>query len=100
MTGPHRGIARDAAIAGTATAVSNRVLCLRAGRWAVQEQQYAEQPYRQQPPYRPEPDYGQAGAEPAADDSMSDKLEQRGELQAQGVLTEQGFQAQKERILG
>jgi len=34
---------------------------------------------------------------------MSDKLEQLkqlGELKAQGVLTEQEFQAQKQRILG
>ncbi len=39
-----RGIARTAAIAGTATAVSNRVSRRQQNRWAQQEdQQYAQQ---------------------------------------------------------
>jgi hypothetical protein len=56
-----RGIARTAAIAGTATAVSNRVSRRQAGRWAAKDQQadteqqaqYAQKPppqYAQQPP--------------------------------------------------
>ena len=46
-----RGIARTAAIAGTATAVSNRVSRRQQNRWAQQEQkQNAQQPqYAQQP---------------------------------------------------
>ena len=39
MPGLIRGVARTAAIAGTATAVSNRVSRRQAGRWAEQDQQ-------------------------------------------------------------
>ena len=50
-----RGIARTAAIAGTATAVSNRVSRRQQNRWAQQQdQQYAQQ----QPQYaQPQPQY-------------------------------------------
>ena len=41
MPGLIRGVARTAVIAGTATAVSNRVSRRQAGRWAAQEQQQA-----------------------------------------------------------
>jgi hypothetical protein len=94
MPGLLRGIARTAAIAGTATAVSNRVSRRQAGRWAAKDQQQAEPDYEQQPADEPDP---------GGDDSMSNKLEQLkqlGELKAQGVLTEQEFQTQKQRILG
>jgi hypothetical protein len=97
MPGLLRGVARTAAIAGTATAVSNRVSRRQAGRWAAkdQQQQYddQDQQYADEPPE----------AAPPAADSMSDKLEQLkqlGELKAQGVLTEEEFAAQKQRILG
>ena len=44
-----RGIARTAAIAGTATAVSNRVSRRQQNRWAQQDdQQYAQQPQQPQ----------------------------------------------------
>ena len=39
MPGLIRGVARTAAVAGTATAVSNRVSRRQASRWAEQEQQ-------------------------------------------------------------
>jgi hypothetical protein len=38
-----RGLARTAAIAGTATAVSNRVSRRQAGRWAAKDQQAEDQ---------------------------------------------------------
>jgi Short C-terminal domain len=102
MPGLLRGIARTAVVAGTATAVSNRVSRRQANRWASQDQQqYAEQQYDQQG--YADQGYEQEAAEPAAGDSMSDKLEQLkqlGDLKAQGVLTEAEFQAQKQRILG
>jgi hypothetical protein len=91
MPGLLRGIARTAVVAGTATAVSNRVSRRQAGRWASKEQQQAE----------PEPEYEEPA--PAAEDPMTDKLaqlKQLGELKAQGVLTEDEFQTQKQRILG
>ena len=61
-----RGIARTAAIAGTATAVSNRVSRRQQNRWAQQEdQQYAQQQPQQ---YAPPP---AAPAAPARDRSPS-----------------------------
>jgi hypothetical protein len=81
-----RGIARTAAIAGTATVVSNRVSRRQAGRWAAQDQQASEQ---QAPP-------------PPAAAAPTDKytaLKQLGELKDQGVLTEAEFAAQKQVIL-
>lgn len=38
------GMARTAVVAGTATAVSNRVSRRQAGRWAAQEQAQYQQP--------------------------------------------------------
>ncbi|WP_229073719.1 SHOCT domain-containing protein [Actinoplanes sp. DH11] len=93
MPGLLRGVARTAVIAGTATAVSNRVSRRQAGRWSRQaEEQEAPQ---QQQQYAPPP------AEPAAD-PMTAKIEQLqklGELKEQGVLTDAEFEAQKARIL-
>ncbi|MFF3445578.1 SHOCT domain-containing protein [Streptomyces sp. NPDC002667] len=94
MPGLLRGVARTAVVAGTATAVSNRVSRRQQGRWAQQEaqQQYQEQ---QAPPPPPPP------AAPADDmTSKIDQLKQLGDLKAQGVLTEAEFEAQKARILG
>jgi hypothetical protein len=95
MPGLLRGVARTAAIAGTATAVSNRVSRRQANRWADQdEQQYQQQQqqYAQQPP-------PPAPAAPAEDDTIS-QLKQLGELHDQGVLTDEEFAAQKAKILG
>ena len=51
MPGLLRGVARTAVVAGTATAVSNRVSRRQANRWSQQEQQqYAPAPSYQQPP--------------------------------------------------
>ena len=94
MPGLLRGIARTAVVAGTATAVSNRVSRHQSGRWAAKDQQAAEQQ-----PAEPEADES-AGA---SGDSMSQKLAQLrelGELKSQGVLTEAEFETQKQHILG
>lgn len=96
------GMARTAVVAGTATAVSNRVSRRQANRWAAKEQQqYEHEAYQQQmaapppqaapPPPPPAPSAGQA-------DVLS-QLQQLGELKAAGVLTEEEFAAQKARIL-
>lgn len=82
-----RGVARTAVIAGTATAVSNRVSRRQAERWYgddQQQQQQAEQP-------------AAPAASPAAD--PLEQLKQLGELKAQGVLTDAEFEAQKAKIL-
>ena len=99
MPGLIRGVARTAAIAGTATAVSNRVSRRQAGRWAEQDQQqYQEQAYQAPPPAAAPA----APAAPAAGSDMDAKLAQLkdlGELKAAGVLSEEEFEAQKYRIL-
>jgi membrane protease subunit (stomatin/prohibitin family) len=82
-------MARTAVVAGTATAVSNRVSRRQANRWSQQEeQQYQEQPY-QQPP----------AAAPAEDDAIA-QIEKLGELKEKGLLTEEEFSAQKAKLLG
>ncbi|WP_330473371.1 SHOCT domain-containing protein [Terrabacter sp. C0L_2] len=96
------GMARTAVVAGTATAVSNRVSRRQAGRWAAQEQQaappqqYAAPPQYAVPPPPPPP------PPPSQRDPDVDlaRLQQLGELRASGVLTEEEFQMQKARILG
>ncbi|MFC9396891.1 MULTISPECIES: SHOCT domain-containing protein [unclassified Streptomyces] len=96
MPGLLRGVARTAVVAGTATAVSNRVSRRQAGRWARQEPAPAEQQYAPPPPPPP-------AAAPAPADDMSSKiaqLKELGELKEQGVLTEAEFAAQKSKLLG
>lgn len=106
-----RGVARTAVVAGTATAVSNRVSRRQAGRWAAQEQSqqaYAAPPQYAEPPQQyaePPQAYAAPPAPPAAPagGDMGEKLEQLKELGAlreQGVLTDAEFAAQKARILG
>jgi Short C-terminal domain len=97
MPGLLRGVARTAVVAGTATAVSNRVSRRQGNRWAAQEQQQAyQQPAYQQPAY-----YEQPPPEPADDmDAKLAQLRELGELKSQGVLSEEEFAAQKRRILG
>jgi hypothetical protein len=93
-----RGVARTAVVAGTATAVSNRVSRRQANRWSQQEQaQYAQQQYEPPPQqYAPPP---QAPAAPPSD-PVIEQLKQLAELHNQGILTDEEFAAQKAKILG
>ena len=101
MPGLLRGMARTAVVAGTATAVSNRVSRRQAQRWADQGQQYApvqrvgyttqQRPEYEAPPPPPPP----AAAAPDPIQQLKDLAE----LKNQGVLTEQEFAAQKAKIL-
>jgi hypothetical protein len=86
-------MARTAVVAGTATAVSNRVSRRQANKWAQQEGggYYDEQ---QAPPPPPPPP---AAAAPAPDPVH--QLKELAELKDSGVLTEQEFAEQKARIL-
>jgi hypothetical protein len=85
-------MARTAVVAGTATAVSNRVSRRQANRWAQQEEYYEPAPvaYESAPPPPP------AAAAP----DPIEQLKQLGELHQQGVLTDEEFAAQKARLLG
>ena len=91
MPGLLRGIARTAVVAGTATAVSNRVSRRQAGRWAQRDQQA-------QPEEQPAGDAEASAADPM--EARLAQLQQLGELKAQGVLSEDEFATQKARILG
>jgi hypothetical protein len=94
-------MARTAVVAGTATAVSNRVSRRQAGRWAAQEEQQQQAQYDAPPQYAapPPPPPPPPPSAPDPDAGLA-RLQQLGELRASGVLTEQEFQAQKSRILG
>jgi hypothetical protein len=90
-------MARTAVVAGTATAVSNRVSRRQANRWAAKdEQQYQQEDpgYEQQQAPPPPPPPAAAAPDPLA------QLKQLGELKEQGVLTEEEFAQQKAKILG
>ncbi len=93
MPGLLRGVARTAAVAGTATAVSNRVSRRQANRWSQQEappqEQYAA-PAAQAPPPPP--------AAPAEDPIQ--KLKDLADLKDRGILTDEEFAREKMKILG
>jgi hypothetical protein len=85
-------MARTAVVAGTATAVSNRVSRRQASRWAQQDDPYGgqQQAYEEPPPPPP-------AAEPEPDPIA--QLKQLAALKDQGILTEEEFAAQKAKIL-
>jgi Short C-terminal domain len=90
MPGLVRAMARTAVVAGTATAVSNRVSRRQAGRWSEQaEQQEMEAQQAAPPPAAPpdEPDY------------MAE-LQQLAQLKEQGIVSEEEFEAKKKQLLG
>ncbi len=101
MPGLLRGVARTAAIAGTATAVSGRVQRRQAEKYAdrdaniyaQREQAYQEQTAPQQAPAAPAP------APAASTDDKLTQLQKLGELKSQGILTDAEFEAQKAKIL-
>jgi hypothetical protein len=92
MPGLLRGMARTAVVAGTATAVSNRVSRRQGQRWAAQEypQEYAAPPPPQAAP---------APAPSGGGESRVDQLKELASLKEQGVLTEEEFASEKARIL-
>ncbi|MFF1564890.1 SHOCT domain-containing protein [Streptomyces sp. NPDC058293] len=94
MPGLLRGVARTAVVAGTATAVSNRVSRRQQGRWAAQQEYEAPAPPPPPPP-------AALSSAPLTTDMTSkiEQLKQLGDLKAQGVLTESEFEEQKRRIL-
>ena len=88
MPGLLRGIVRTAAVAGTATAVRNRVSRRQAQRWA-QEDAPPEPQYYEAPPQ---------AAEPAPD--RIQQLTELADLKERGILTDAEFAAEKMKILG
>ena len=91
MPGLLRGVVRTAAVAGTATAVSNRV---------SRRQAPALGPAGGHPPtHEPEPTYAAPPPAAPAPDPIQ-QLKDLAELKQQGILTEEEFAAQKAKILG
>lgn len=102
MPGLLRGVARTAVVAGTATAVSNRVSRRQANRWAQQDQSAYAEPA---PAQYAEPQYAQPAPPPPAPaasgtDAMLEQLRQLADLKESGILTDEEFATQKARILG
>lgn len=94
MPGLLRGMARTAVVAGTATAVSNRVSRRQAERWGAQDAPaYPQQGYAAPPPAAAPPP-------PAGGEGRVEKLKDLAALKEQGVLTDEEFAAEKARILG
>ena len=101
MPGLVRGMARTAAVVGTATATRNAVNRRQADKNA---QAYAQAnanataqvapPPQQYAPPPPPP------AAPVAQEDPITQLERLGALKAQGLITEEEFNAQKAKILG
>jgi len=92
MPGLIRGAARVAVVAGTATAVSNRVSRRQGEKWAEQDAQQQQQ----QQQYAPPPEAPPAVA--STDDKLA-QLKELGELKEAGVLTDAEFEVQKAKIL-
>jgi hypothetical protein len=91
-------VARTAVIAGTATAVSNKVS---QNQYERAEQKAMAQAYEQQqaapPPAAPAPAPPAAGG--ITDDVVA-QLRELAQLRDDGILTEDEFAAQKARLLG
>lgn len=103
MPGLVRGMARTAAVVGTATATRNAVNRRQAEKnmAAYQNAAAATAPQQQviyaAPPPQPEVMPAQA---PAMQEDVITQLERLGALKAQGLLTEEEFNAQKAKLLG
>lgn len=109
MPGLVRGMARTAAIVGTATATRNAVNRRQADKNMAAYQQAVESNspqqqvvYAEPPPQQvvyAAPPVQEAAPAPTQDDVIS-QLERLGALKAQGLLTEEEFAAQKAKLLG
>lgn len=89
MPGLLRGVARTAVVAGTATAVSNRVSRRQGERWAQEEASQQQQPQQ-----------SYAQPQQSSSDDQIEQLERLAKLKDSGVLTEEEFAAKKKQILG
>jgi len=104
-------MARTAVVAGTATAVSNRVSRRQVGRWNQKAEAQAYEEQQQAPPPEPEPQYQQAPPQqyapappappaPGAEPNLADEIQRLSTLKDQGILSEDEFTAAKSKLLG
>ena len=104
MPGLMRGMARTAAVVGTATATRNAVNRRQADKnvqayTQAEQAAYAQQAPPQQQVAPPAAEYYEPPA-PAPEEDVITQLERLGALKAQGILTEEEFAAQKAKLLG
>lgn len=92
-----RGVARTAVVAGTATAVSNRVSRRQARRWQGEQYEQAgpyPPPQYEAPQYESPPPTSGGGGE-----GLTAELQRLSELRSSGVLTDDEFAAAKAKLL-
>lgn len=100
MPGLVRGMARTAAVVGTASAVRGNVGRRQQKKYAAEDaQQQAEAAPAQEAPMQAAPVQEAPAPAPAQDDTVA-QLEQLAQLKEQGILTEEEFTAKKAQILG
>jgi hypothetical protein len=97
MPGLLRGVARTAVVAGTATAVSNRVSRRQARRWGYDEPQQQEQEQYAPPPQQ---QYAPPPPPPPEEEDPIEKLREYAKLRDDGILTDEEFAEQKRKLLG
>jgi len=109
MPGLVRGMARTAAVVGTATATRNAVNRRQADKNAKAYAQATNAAYAEVSPppqqYAPPPPQEQYAPQelapmPPSQEDIIAQLERLGALKAQGLLTEEEFAAQKAKLLG
>lgn len=87
-----RGMARTAVVAGTATAVSNRVSRRQATKWQ-------QEAYEQQPQQYAEPAPAPPPAAAPADDT-AEQLQRLANMRAQNLINDDEYAAAKAKLLG
>lgn len=97
MPGLVRGVARTAAIVGTANAVTHK----QQQKYAAKDQQAAQAAAYQEQQYAPPPQqYAAPAPAPAPVDPTIDKINQLAALHAQGILSDEEFSSAKAKALG
>jgi Short C-terminal domain len=104
MPGLIRGVARTAAVVGTAGAVNHH----QQQKWAAKDQQAAQAAAYQQQQYAPPPQqyaapppqYAPPAPAPVEEDPTVAKINQLASLHAQGILSDEEFASAKAKALG
>jgi len=104
MPGLIRGVARTAAVVGTAGAVNHH----QQQKWAAKDQQAAQAAAYQQQQYAPPPpqyaappqQYAPPAPAPVEEDPTVAKINQLAALHAQGILSDEEFASAKAKALG
>ena len=101
MPGLVRGMARTAAVVGTATATRNAVNRRQADKNAQAYTNAMNSAAAQQAPPPPQVQYAPPVPEyaPPAEEDLTAKLERLSALRAQGLLTDEEFTAAKQKLL-